>query len=98
MTLIPPATEPRNTNADPAAADEAVADALVSVAASRPARTTRPRIATSGRLFLSRICMTVPPFVLPVIPAVAWALLTLWHRSGLRNRRQRCGLQRNLAN
>src|SRR6266568_6829670 len=62
MILIPPAAVPCNVNVGLAAlAGDAVADALVTMAASRLVSTTEPRIATSRRSFLSRTCMIVLP-------------------------------------
>jgi hypothetical protein len=63
MVLIPPTAVPRKTNVVPvvvgAVARIGAADALVTVARTRPATPTEPKIETSRCIFLSRKCMTV---------------------------------------
>lgn len=62
MILIPPATVPRNTNVGPdTVAGDEVADALVTVAASRLISTASPATAPHRYVFLSRICTTNAP-------------------------------------
>src|SRR6266540_50570 len=85
MILIPPTAAPCNTNVvPPALAGDAVADALVTVAASRLASTTKPRIGTSRRIFLSRTCMIVLPLCNVSSPTRRMGPAPLWHRPGSR--------------
>src|SRR6266536_5310619 len=85
MILIPPTAAPCNTNVvPPALAGDAVADALVTVAASRLARTTKPRIGTSRRIFLSRTFMIVLPLCNVSSPTRRMGPAPLWHRPGSR--------------